>query len=308
MTLLTSPTPKALGHVMDTSPDAFGEMTDSSDIALDAAALRQRIEQDGYLYLPGLLDRDRVLDARRVILERLRASGCLDPSAPLMDGVLNSSRNSNFRPDLTENNPPLMDVLYRGAMIELYQRLIGGPVRHFDFTWLRSVGRGKGTPPHLDSVYMNRGTHRLYTSWTPLGDIALEQGGLAVLPQSHRIDRLREGYGMKDVDTFCTNLTPKNVDGYGGINHDGHLSQNPVRLRKAIGQPWLTRSQYRAGDVVIFTIFTIHTGLDNQTDRIRLSSDSRYQSASEPADERWISIDGAKPIGHGQAAKRGMIC
>jgi hypothetical protein len=48
---------------------------------------------------------------------------------------------------------------------------------------------------------------------------------------------------------------------------------------------------------------TLHCSLDNQSpvNRIRLSSDSRYQLASEPADERWI---GEEPIAHGPAAQR----
>jgi hypothetical protein len=37
----------------------------------------------------------------------------------------------------------------------------------------------------------------------------------------------------------------------------------------------------------------------------RLSSDSRYQLATEPADERWI---GEHPIAHGAAGKKGEIC
>jgi hypothetical protein len=34
-------------------------------------------------------------------------------------------------------------------------------------------------------------------------------------------------------------------------------------------------------------MFTHHCSLDNQSNRIRLSTDSRYQLASEPMDERW---------------------
>jgi hypothetical protein len=50
----------------------------------------------------------------------------------------------------------------------------------------------------------------------------------------------------------------------------------------------------------------IHASLDNRTtDRVRISTDTRYQLASEPIDERWI---GENPIGHGMAGKRGRIC
>jgi len=50
---------------------------------------------------------------------------------------------------------------------------------------------------------------------------------------------------------------------------------------------------------------TVHASLDNQSTRLRLSSDSRYQLASEPADERWI---GPNPIAHGPAGKKGKAC
>jgi hypothetical protein len=50
---------------------------------------------------------------------------------------------------------------------------------------------------------------------------------------------------------------------------------------------------------------TVHASLDNHSNRIRLSSDSRYQLASEPADERWV---GAAPVGHGVGGKRGKAC
>jgi hypothetical protein len=42
-------------------------------------------------------------------------------------------------------------------------------------------------------------------------------------------------------------------------------------------------------------MFTMHASLVNLSDRYRLSSDTRYQLASEPVDERWV---GEKPKGH----------
>ncbi len=58
------------------------------------------------------------------------------------------------------------------------------------------------------------------------------------------------------------------------------------------------------GDVLIFSAFTVHGSLDNGSNQIRLSADSRYQRASEMADERWI---GEHPPGHG-TRERDMIC
>jgi hypothetical protein len=71
-----------------------------------------------------------------------------------------------------------------------------------------------------------------------------------------------------------------------------------------MGGRWLT-GEFRAGDLLTFSMYTVHASLDNQSKSIRLSSDTRYQLASEPVDERWI---GENPIAHGLAAKRGRIC
>ena len=80
-------------------------------------------------------------------------------------------------------------------------------MRHFDYTWCRSKppGDDTATPPHYDIVFMGRGTQRLYTSWTPLGDIPVEMGGLMVLENSHRLDEVKADYGTLDVDAYCTN-------------------------------------------------------------------------------------------------------
>lgn len=54
-----------------------------------------------------------------------------------------------------------------------------------------------------------------------------------------------------------------------------------------------------------FRMDTIHGSIDNTTQRIRLSTDTRYQRSDEPADESWV---GENPIGHGPDAKIGRIC
>jgi hypothetical protein len=82
-----------------------------------------------------------------------------------------------------------------------------------------------------------------------------------------------------------------------------------VWLREEWGGRWLTAPEYRMGDVLIFTMRTVHAGTDNETNALRLSTDSRYQRADAPIDERWIRGEhGEDPVGHGTAAKQGKIC
>lgn len=298
----------SLGLELDRSTAAFGELRRSDDIAGDGPALRARMQADGYLYLPGLLDVVLAQRAREFVLDRLAELGCLDDRHPRADAVSKPGGNPFMPAPLVTGNQALHQLLYTGPMMALYERLLGGAVRHFDYTWFRSIpGGAQGTYPHCDVVYMGRGTFHLYTSWTPLGDVPLEVGGLMILENSHQQkDRLRN-YLERDVDVYCTNYPDADEIRTGQKSWqdwDGRLSSNPVTLREKLGGRWLT-TEYRLGDVLVFGMATVHASLDNQSNRYRLSSDSRYQLASEPVDERWI---GAQPIAHGPAGKRGKIC
>jgi hypothetical protein len=265
--------------------------------------MRERMEADGYLLLRGLLDPDKVLAARRRVLEQLVDQ--LDPEEAMMAGVPRRGTKLYFQPELAQkNNPELQELLYdeRGELMQFFARFLTGPVRHFDFTWLRCISPGPGTPSHCDIVYMGRGTRQLYTTWVPLGRADFETGGLMVLEGSHKNDKLRKTYGMRDVDSYCENRPADKALTSNGYN--GFLSEDSNKIRRQLGSRWLV-AEYEPGDVVVFCMDLVHGGLDNRSKRLRLSSDSRYQLASEPIDERWI---GKNPRGHGTAGKRGRIC
>jgi hypothetical protein len=74
----------------------------------------------------------------------------------------------------------------------------------------------------------------------------------------------------------------------------GSFSNDPVELVDRYGGRWHTNA-FKVGDVLIFGMFTMHGSLNNVTNRFRLSTDTRYQLASEPVDERWMGED---PIAH----------
>lgn len=294
------------GRKLSTDPSAFGELRDSSSVVNDAVVLRERMTEDGYVFLRGFLNREDVEAARRDVLERLSREGALRNDTDLMDGVLKEKTPVRLRQDLTQRSQPLRTVLKEGPIIGLFERFLDGGVRPFDFVWMRSVVPGRGTAPHGDSVFMNRGTLNLYTAWTPLGDIDTTLGGLIVLEGSHRLDEIISSYGQRDVDTYCED--DPNAEEYrttGKWPWNGQISEDPVALREQFGLRWLT-TDFRMGDLLFFTMYTLHASLDNQTqDRIRLSSDTRYQLASDPIDERWIGED---PIGHGPDAMKSIIC
>jgi len=288
--------------------DHVEPMIDSTPLLGDMPAIRERMNEHGYVYLPGYLGRERVLKARRTICERLFQLGLLDPSRDPMDAVPHPTGfNNNFsggRLDQMFADPSAIeDVLYAGPMMSFFREFLSADVRHYDFTWMRQVHPGPATTIHSDVVYMGRGTHQLYTAWTPMGDNTFDLGGLIMLDGSHDHDGLRKKYWSHDVDSFCENKSDKR-DAWAKKHRGGGLHGHANQLRRSLGGKWVT-SDYRAGDVVIFNIYTVHGGTDNRSKVLRLSTDTRYQRASEAIDERWI---GEKPPAHGPNGKRGLIC
>jgi len=304
----------------------FGYLFDSSHLLKKTDLLHQKLEEDGYLYLPGFFESEAVLEARKVVTDRLMEEGFLDKSHPPIDGIVSNVKivnaKSAFRPetgkenlepvktynadDLTKQNRPLLDLLYKGKLMEFFERFFGGPVRHYNYTWFRAVSPGMGTPPHCDWVYMSRGTPNLLTTWMPVGDAPLDVGGLMILECSHGKSGRLQKYLSRDVDEYCVNGTNARKIESGEMLYewDGTLSQNPVSLREKLGGRWLT-AEFKAGDILIFTVRTIHASLDNQSNQIRLSADTRYQPADEPIDERYVVEN---PVPYAPEFKKGRIC
>ena len=300
----------SFGHALDMDDDKIGLLRDSSDAAENVPELRRRFADDGYLYMKGYLDRDEVLAARATLTDGLAAAGVLDPAHPTIDGVCQPGAGYVCKPELTHNNPAVQNLLYSGRLPEFYRQFYGEEIRHYDFTWLRAIGPGKGTNPHCDLPYMGRGTHGHMTCWLPYGDISFELGGLMVLEGSHHRMDLLENYIYRDVDSYCANK-PEQVKnattgakGF-GWTFSGTLSHNPPVLRNKFNCRWLT-TEFQPGDFITFSMFLVHASLDNRTEnRFRISSDARYQRASEPIDDRWIGLN---PPGHTTAGKKGRIC
>jgi ectoine hydroxylase-related dioxygenase (phytanoyl-CoA dioxygenase family) len=270
------------GRILRLGGPYLGLLRESNDIAQDWPALRQRMDEDGYLFIRGLHRRDEVLDARRELLVELAALGNLAADAPLMDGVIAPDRDHATCDQVALARSSLFRRLVTAApVMDFFAGFLGGQPRTFDFRWLRVTGHGADTAAHMDKVYMGRGTERLYTCWTPLGDIELEQGPLVINVASHRsagFAELRASYGAIDIDR---DRLP------------GWFGTDPIDIVDRFGGRWATNT-FRAGDAVIFGMMTAHGSLTNTSRRFRLSSDTRYQLASEPADERWV---GDKPIG-----------
>jgi hypothetical protein len=266
-----------------------GELRDSTALRRDGDAMRARLMEDAYLLVRGALNRDDAMAAREEVFQRLVEVG--EVCEPAIDGIATgTSRRQELVPDLGAfwksvcSGPKLRRVTHAGPMLELMTTVLGAPIRPFDFVWLRPIAPGRASAFHYDHVYMNRGTDQLYTVWTPLGDVPIEDGPILLVEGSHRWEDVIARFRGFDVDK--------------DKSRPGHVTMEPVTLAQERGCRLLS-TDFRAGDVLIMSMFILHGSLDNRSPegRLRLSCDTRYQRASDPIDERWIGDD---PIGHGK--------
>lgn len=259
----------------------LGELRDANDILDDVDALRARMAEDGYLLIRGLHDRADVVAARKVFLNKLSETAQLAEGRGIDEAVIRTGSNGAFwggRREVTHDEAVLR-VIEGEPVMRFFAGFLGGDVVTYDYKWIRVVGRPQFTGAHYDVVYMGRGTKDVYTCWTPFSDIGFENGPLAICVGSHRFDKVKETYGTMDVDRDRV---------------DGWFSSDPREIVEKFGGRWMTTS-FGMGDAIIFGMFTMHGSLNNESDRFRISSDTRYQLASEPIDERWI---GENPPAH----------
>lgn len=259
-------------------------LRDSSDVADDREGLLARLAEDGYLYLPGYLDRNEVLHARHEILRYMAEHEAMEPGSRPLDGVMGQygKHVGIMGKQAITHHPDVLKVLAAERLYELHALLQNEPVATFDYKWLRAVGHEACTAAHMDFVYMGQGSERLMTVWIPLGDIPVEQGTLAICPGSNHtagFARIRDTYGRMDVDRDRT---------------EGWFTKNPLEITETFGGIWQT-SDVQAGDIITFGMHLMHASTTNTTDKWRLSCDVRFQPAADPMDPRWF---GKEPKGH----------
>ena len=271
----------ANGHTLATDTDHLGDLEVSNHLLDDPGALRDAMETEGYLFFRGLIDPEIVLRARHEILLKYAILGEVDDRYPIDDARAGDGQGvvaANLRAfsASVRSGASYLRVTDGPEVLAVHEALLDGDVHVFDMRWPRFVRPGEGCGFHCDGPYMNRGTSRIFSSWIPLGRVVRSEGALMVLERSHRSEVLASGYLDRDADR----------DGLTWLDDD------PVALQHRVGGRWLT-TDFQPGDVLCFGMSTLHGALDNRSpaNRCRLSSDSRYQRADEPADHRWNGTD-----------------
>jgi hypothetical protein len=253
--------------------DMIAPFIDSSVLIQDGSALAARMNRDGYLFLPGLLSPADVAAVQRQVGEVARDAGWLRRDVPVGDAIADLS---GF---CVDPDPKYLHTLRRinrledyhalkhhPALIGLFERMLGGPILPHPRVLMRNIFPAREeytTKAHQDFPNV-QGTTEVYTAWLPLIDCPMEVGPLQVAVGSHTA-------GVYDFGI---------AGGAGGIE-----IKDPLEGR------W-TSGPFAVGDVLLFHSMTVHKGVPNCSDRLRMSMDVRYQLVSEP-----FNIDNANPDG-----------
>ncbi|MBI1924225.1 phytanoyl-CoA dioxygenase family protein [Candidatus Poribacteria bacterium] len=251
----------------------FKELRVSNDAMNDPEELRRRFWDEGYLFFKKLQDPNKLWDLRRQMLTVIASGGWLVAGTDAMDGIADISRQC------TEGDIEYTDVYHEVYKLEAFHRsahwpevmdmmekVIGRPVlphpQKIARIWFPKYTEHT-TPVHQDFVHF-QGNFETYTCWAPVGDCPIELGGLAVLPGSHKVNRVLDHHFSLGAGGLCVDTD-------------------------APDSFWHT-TNYEIGDTLIFHSLTIHQALPNLTeDRLRVSLDNRYQAQDDPIAEHMLA-------------------
>ena len=256
-------------------------MRDSSGVAHDAAAVRERLKDDGYLLLRNLIPRAAVDAAHRRVADKLQALGWLDPGSPPelcvpADPFPHQAAGSvgtipgigDWANPLT-HEPPLLRVVEAPELVAVCERVFGEPSATYYRKWLRTVPCGEGTPFHMDGhlfCHPEWGSpmDATLSAWIPLADTPIALGGLAVLRGSNSLpgfEHMRNSY-LQNLERV--NFIPDD-GGEGGVGRGGWPTAStstlfatnqsvacwcdPVELQRYDPEAQWVSTDYRVGDV-----------------------------------------------------------
>lgn len=181
----------------------------SSDPNLPLEELRSRFKDNGYLYLKGLLPREDVLKAREQYFTFLAPSGVLeDGTAPAL-GIFNSTKDvkrfpgigvgrvdANVGSGLESSDFVSLaldahgqkwyseDFCKHPVLLDFMARFTNwsSNTHPLERTLLRNnIPNTKAIGVHYDQIFLRYGEPTSVTVWVPIGDIALNGGGLIYL-------------------------------------------------------------------------------------------------------------------------------
>lgn len=174
--------------------------------------LRGRFQQDGYLFLKGLLPRDEVLIAREAYFKFIAPSGVLAPRTTPVEGIFDKSKNISDFPGIgagptdesikpSESGELFLELARQAHTEDWYAKTFchlpalksfiakftkwGEDTMQLRRSLLRNnIPGSTAIGPHYDQIFLRYGDITNLTTWVPMGDISVNGGGLIYLEGS----------------------------------------------------------------------------------------------------------------------------
>ncbi|KAL4809646.1 hypothetical protein BDV18DRAFT_83154 [Aspergillus unguis] len=290
-----------------------------SSPSLPLEELRSRYNQDGYLFLKGVLPREDVLECRRQYFNYLAPTGVLKENTDPVQGIFNPKKSpadypgigagaadGNGRPG-GDSAQEFVDRAIEAHYKEWYvEKLCHHPVL-YEFvskfsgwekdclTFQRTLLRNNtpGTKPigvHYDQIFLRYGEPTSLTAWVPIGDVGINGGGLIYLENGDSVGlQIEEEFTKKAKSAGLTEEEARSAFN-SNMMATGLLSEYPAEFARQNNRRWLV-SAYEAGDVVLHKPHMIHASTINNDPEgvIRLATDLRFADSSKPYDKRWMN-------------------
>ncbi|KAK5996422.1 hypothetical protein PT974_01756 [Cladobotryum mycophilum] len=279
-------------------PDQIGLLVPTDPFTTDFGVVRQRLADDGYVLLKGLLPREDVLRVREKYFGHLSAASFLKPGTAAVDGIFNSDRDISDFPSMgaTVVPPGGADQFMKLAteLIDYVSKLNnwGSNTRSIARTVIRNATPGnKGIGVHYDYIFLRYGEDTVLTGWVPMGDIKIEGGGLIYLEKGHELGmQFEKEFTEKAIASGFSEEEAKSAYNT-NMMQDGILADGAREYGLQQKRRWLA-SAYEAGDVVLHSSYSIHSSTINHDKEgiIRLGTDLRFVDTSRPWDERWDNV------------------
>ena len=231
-------------------------------------SLSSVLRSDGYLFFRGILDTNKVKNLRNDFISILsKYNLTTSTSETTWTGKIpDPETSSNLAIEASELKS-MRELANSEEIIGIIRRIYGDPIHVFEEMIPRAQipqDSAFRTVPHQDIYFFEKSTD-FVSAWIPLINIDSSMGGLTLASNTHHID-LDKGlvaYGTKEG----SRVTP-------GIPEE-----------KLGDVTWLN-SNFRIGDLLLFTCKTIHKALPNTSNKLRISIDTRYQNSLSQMDWR----------------------
>jgi ectoine hydroxylase-related dioxygenase (phytanoyl-CoA dioxygenase family) len=287
---------EAMVHGQAVPADRIGELTDSTALLDEPEELRTRFDRDGYAFFRGALDADVVGAARAEVLARLEAVDEIEPGS---DGVFTgrSARDAHHadRGEFWQSvsaGEQLRELSHGSGIRRVLEAVIGEPVVPFDYLMLRVAIQGRATEVHYDYPFFTRVHDQVRTVWIPVGDVPVDEGPVFVVEGSNDFHDVIDPMIGFDVASESTRTAA--------------FDRTAIELATERGTRLLT-TDFQAGDALVFGMYTAHGSLDHhdETGRVRVSCDARWQAQDLAVDERYMGAHPAGTTGAGYAELNG---